>query len=261
MDKLKLTAQIKDIDLKNKMFRIIDKANGSLKNYDVRFSDFLNPFEVESAKAILNANDDLKYTVDGGYDESERKIVFIYPFYMDYEDINETLRFIQIEGNFKFKSISHKDYLGSLLSLGIKREKIGDIIIHENFCQVIVTFDICDFILMNLEKVARNNVKLKEISKKEVVYNPPNYKEINFTVSSSRIDCIISGLYNISRQESAKLISNEKVQVNYEKITSCSKEIKSESLISVRGKGRSQINNIGGLTKKGKVKVQGKLLL
>lgn len=261
MDKSKLTAHIKDIDLKNKMFRIIDKANGCLKNYDVRFSDFLNPFEVESAKAILNANDDLKYTVDGGYDESERKIVFIYPFYMDYEDINETLRFIQIEGNFKFKSISHKDYLGSLLSLGIKREKIGDIIIHENFCQVIVTFDICDFILMNLEKVARNNVKLKEISRKEVVYSPPNYKEINFTVSSSRIDCIISGLYNISRQESAKLISNEKVQVNYEKITSCSKEIKSESLISVRGKGRSQINNIGGLTKKGKIKVQGKLLL
>lgn len=261
MDKSKLTAHIKDIDLKNKMFRIIDKANGCLKNYDVRFSDFLNPFEVESAKAILNANDDLKYTVDGGYDESERKIVFIYPFYMDYEDINETLRFIQIEGNFKFKSISHKDYLGSLLSLGIKREKIGDIIIHENFCQVIVTFDICDFILINLEKVARNNVKLKEISRKEVVYSPPNYKEINFTVSSSRIDCIISGLYNISRQESAKLISNEKVQVNYEKITSCSKEIKSESLISVRGKGRSQINNIGGLTKKGKIKVQGKLLL
>jgi len=261
MDKSKVTAHIKDIDLKNKMFRIIDKANGCLKNYDVRFSDFLNPFEVESAKAILNANDDLKYTVDGGYDESERKIVFIYPFYMDYEDINETLRFIQIEGNFKFKSISHKDYLGSLLSLGIKREKIGDIIIHENFCQVIVTFDICDFILMNLEKVARNNVKLKEISRKEVVYSPPNYKEINFTVSSSRIDCIISGLYNISRQESAKLISNEKVQVNYEKITSCSKEIKSESLISVRGKGRSQINNIGGLTKKGKIKVQGKLLL
>lgn len=261
MDKLKLTSHIKDIDLKNKMFRIIDKANGCLKNYDVRFSDFLNPFEVENAKAILNSNDDLKYTVDGGYDESERKIVFIYPFYMYYEDISETLRFIQIEGNFKFKSISHKDYLGSLLSLGIKREKIGDIIIHENFCQVIVTFDICDFILMNLEKVARNNVKLKEISRKEVLYNPPNYKEINFTVSSSRIDCIISGLYNISRQESAKLINNEKVQVNYEKVISCSKEIKSKSLISVRGKGRSQIINIGDLTKKGKFKVQGKLLL
>ena len=104
MDKIKLTSYIKDIGLKNKMFKIIDKANGCLKNYDVRYSDFLNPFEVENAKAILNSNDDLKYSVDGGYDESERKIVFIYPFYMEYEDIDETLRFIQIEGNFKFKS-------------------------------------------------------------------------------------------------------------------------------------------------------------
>lgn len=261
MDKTKLTSHIKDIDLKNKMFKIIDKANGSLKNYDVRYSDFLNPFEVENAKAILNSDTNLKYTVDGGYDESERKIVFIYPFYMEYEDINDTLRFIQIEGNFKFKSVSHKDYLGSLLSLGIKREKIGDIIIHDNFCQVIVSHDICDFILMNLEKVARNNVKLKEISRKEIIYSQPTYKEITFTVSSSRIDCIISGLYNISRQESTKLINNEKVQLNYEKITSCSKEIKSGCLISVRGKGRFQITTIGDLTKKGKIKVQGKILL
>ena len=261
MDKIKLTSHIKDIDLKNKMFKIIDKANGCLKNYDVRYSDFLNPFEVENAKAILNSNDNLKYTIDGGYDASERKMVFIYPFYMEYGDIDETLRFIQIEGNFKFKSVSHKDYLGSLLSLGIKREKIGDIIIHENFCQVIVSYDICDFILMNLQKVARNNVKLKEISRADIINNPPSYKETYFTVTSSRIDCIISGLYNMSRQESAKLINNEKVQIDYEKITSCSREIKSGCLISVRGKGRAQIVSIGDLTKKGKIKVQGKILL
>ena len=180
---------------------------------------------------------------------------------MEYEDIDETLRFIKIEGNLKFKSISHKDYLGSLLSLGIKREKIGDIIIHENFCQVIVSFDICDFILMNLEKVSNNNVKLKEISREDIIYSKPKYKDVSFTVTSSRIDCIISGLYNISRQESSKLINNEKVQVNYEKITSCSNEIKAGCLISVRGKGRSQITSIGGLTKKGKIKVQGKILL
>ena len=261
MDKIKLTSHIKDIELKNKMFKIIDKANGCLKNYDVRYSEFLNPFEIENAKAILNSTSDLKYTVDGGYKESERKVVFIYPFYIEYEDIDETLRFIQIEGNFKFKSISHKDYLGSLLSLGIKREKIGDIIIHENFCQVIVSNDICDFILMNLEKVSNNNVKLKEISREEIVYSSPKCKDVSFTVTSSRIDCVISGLYNISRQESSKLINNEKVQVNYEKITSASKEIKSESLISVRGKGRAQIISIGDLTKKNKIKVQGKILL
>ena len=261
MDKVKLTSHIKDIDLKNKMFKIIDKANGCLKNYDVRYSDFLNPFEIKNAMDILNSTDDLKYSVDGGYEESERKVVFIYPFYMNYDDIEDKLRFIQIEGNFKFKSISHKDYLGSILNLGIKREKIGDIIIHDDYCQVIVSNDICDFILMNLEKVARNKVKLKEISRDEIKYIPSNSKEVHFTVSSSRLDCLISGLYNISRQESAKLINSEKVNVNYEKIISCSKEVKPGDLISVRGKGRSQIINIGDLTKKGKIKVLGKILV
>lgn len=261
MDKLRLTNHLKDIDLKNKMYQIIDKANSCMKNYDVKCSDFLNPYEVKNAISILNSNKDIKYTVDGGYDESERSVIFMYPFYMEYEDIENTLRFIQIEGNFKFKSISHKDYLGSLMNLGIKREKVGDIIIHDNLCQVIVSSDVCDFIIMNLEKVSRNNVRVKEISKEEIVYNPPNYKDISFTITSSRLDCIISGLYNISRQESTKLINGERVQVDYEKITSPSKEIKDKALISVRGKGRAKIINIGELTKKGKIKIQAKLIV
>ena len=261
MDKLRLTNHIKDIELKNKMYQIIDKANSCIKNYDVKCSDFLNPYEVKNAIDILNSERDLKYTVDGGYEEAERSVVSIYPFYMEYEDIEKQLRFLQIEGNFKFKTISHKDYLGSLMNLGIKREKVGDIIIHENFCQVIVSADICDFVIMNLEKVSRNNVKVKEISKNEIIYNPPNYKEISFTITSSRLDCVISGLYNISRQESMKFINGEKVQVNYEKITSPSKEVRDDSLISVRGKGRAKITNIGELTKKGKIKIKAKLIV
>ena len=73
--------------------------------------------------------------------------------------------------------------------------------------------------------------------------------------------CIISGLYNISRQDSLKYINGERVYVNYEKITSSSKNIDDNSLISVRGKGRSIIVNIGDITKKGKVKVKAKLII
>lgn len=261
MDKLRLTNHIKDIDLKNKMFKIIDKANGCLKNYDVKITEFLNPFEIKNAVAILNSNSDLKYTVDGGYKEAERSLIFIYPFYMEYEDVENNLRFLQIEGNFKFRSISHKDYLGALMNLGIKREKIGDIIIHENFCQLIVSDDICDFITMNLDKVSRNNVVVRRITREEILYNPPNYKDVAFTVSSDRLDCIVSGLYNISRQDSAKYINGERVYVNYEKIDSPSRVIQSGSLISVRGKGRAVVNQVGDLTKKGKIKIQAKIII
>lgn len=261
MDKLRLTNHIKDIELKNKMFKVIDRANSCLKNYDVKQTEFLNPYEVRSAIAVLNSESDIKYTVDGGYANAERSTIFIYPYYMEYEQIESALKFIQIEGNFKFKSISHKDYLGAILNLGIKREKIGDIIIHENFCQVVVSNDICDFIIMNLTKVSRNNVSVKEISKNDIIENCAEYKDIAFTVSSGRLDCIISGLYNISRQDSMKYINGERVYVNYEKITSTSKEIKDNSLISVRGKGRAIVVKVGELTQKGRIKVQAKLIV
>ncbi|MEG1311300.1 MAG: YlmH/Sll1252 family protein [Romboutsia sp.] len=261
MDKFKLTNHIKDIDLKNKMFRVIDKVNSTLKSYDSKYTDFFNPYEIKNAISILNSNSNIKYTIDGGYDMCERSTIFIYPFYMEYKDIENKLKFIKVEGNFKFKSISHKDYLGALMNLGIKREKVGDIIIHENFCQIVVSGDICDFIIMNLNKVSKNNVSVSEISKQEIIPSTPNYKDVSFTVSSERLDCIISGLYNISRQDSVKYINNERVQVNYEKITSTSKEIQDNSLISVRGKGRAKIVQIGDITKKGRIKIQAKLII
>ena len=164
MEKLKLTAHIKDIELKNKMYKVIDKANSCLKNYDIKATEFLNPFEVKNAIDILNSESDLKYKVDGGYENAERQLIYIFPYYIEEDDVESDLRVIQIEGNFKFKAISHRDYLGALLNLGIKREKIGDILIHDNFCQVVVSEDICDFIIINLDKVSRNKVKVKEIT-------------------------------------------------------------------------------------------------
>ena len=128
MEKLRLTAHINDIELKNKMYKVIDKANSCLKNYDIRTTEFLNPFEIKNAKDILNSETDLKYKVDGGYQNAERQLIYIFPYYMEEDDIESNLKVIQIEGNFKFKSISHRDYLGALLNLGIKREKIGEII-------------------------------------------------------------------------------------------------------------------------------------
>lgn len=261
MDKIRLTNHIKDIDLKNKMFKLIDKANTCLKNYEAKSTEFMNPFEIKNAMDIINSESDLKYHSDGGYEGAERSVLSIYPFYMEYEDIEQPIKFIQIDGNFKFRSVSHKDYLGSILGLGIKREKIGDILIHEDFCQVVVSSDICDYIVMNLTKVATNSVKVKEINREELKTSEKKYKDISFTVSSDRLDCVISGIYNISRQESLKYINAERVHLNYEKITSASKTVSSGDLISVMGKGRSEVVEIGRETRKGRTRVKARIIL
>ena len=87
MEKLRLTAHINDIELKNKMYKVIDKANSCLKNYDIRTTEFLNPFEIKNAKDILNSETDLKYKVDGGYQNAERQLIYIFPYYMEEDDI------------------------------------------------------------------------------------------------------------------------------------------------------------------------------
>lgn len=261
MDKIRLTNHIKDIELKNKMFKLIDKANTCLKNYEAKSTEFMNPFEIKNAMDIINSESDLKYHSDGGYEGAERSVLSIYPFYMEYEDIEQPIKFIQIDGKFKFRSVSHKDYLGSILGLGIKREKIGDILIHEDFCQVVVSSDICDYIVMNLTKVATNSVKVKEINREELKTSEKKYKDISFTVSSDRLDCVISGIYNISRQESLKYINAERVHLNYEKITSASKTVSSGDLISVRRKGRSEVVEIGEETRKGRTRVKARIIL
>lgn len=261
MDKIRLTNHIKDIELKNKMFKLIDKANTCLKNYEAKSTEFMNPFEIKNAMDIINSESDLKYHSDGGYEGAERSVLSIFPFYMEYEYIEAPIKFIQIDGNFKFRNVSHKDYLGSILGLGIKREKIGDILIHDDFCQVVVSSDICDYIVMNLTKVATNTVKVKEINREDLKTSEKKYKDISFTVSSDRLDCVISGIYNISRQESLKYINAERVHLNYEKITSASKTVSSGELISVRGKGRSEVVEIGGETRKGRTRVKARIIL
>lgn len=167
MDKLRVTNHIKDDDLRIKMYRVVDICNSVLKNYEYRQTDFLNPFEIKNAVAIVNSNQDLACRIDGGYDDAERSVLSIFPYYQQVESSDVEISFLQIDGNFKFSSVSHRDYLGAILGLGIKREKIGDILVHEDYCQLIVESEISDYIIYNLDKVGNNRVSLKSIDRSD----------------------------------------------------------------------------------------------
>ena len=256
MDKLKVTNHINDVDLKNKMFKIVDICNSVLKNHEEKHSEFLNPFEVKNAVSIINSNDDIEYSIDGGYDNAERAIINIFPYYTQKEDIEPSTSILEISGNFKFSSISHRDYLGSLLGLGLKREKIGDILVGDNNCHIIVDKDISDFIIFNLKKVGKNSIRIKEIERTEIIIPEQEYEEISTTVSSLRLDNIVSQAYNISRSKVVNIIESGYVQVNYEKIIRSSYTVDEGSKISVRTKGKFILSEIGCTTRKDKIRIK-----
>lgn len=252
-DKDTLTGHIKDQETVFKMRQIIDKAIITQNKHIVSYTDFLDPYQRKMAISILNRFDDIRYMESGGIDEAERKILAIFPDYMNSFDIAEGVEAIRISSS--EDGLMHKDYLGTILSLGIKREKIGDIYIFPYSAILILKSEITDFIMLNLQKVRNAKVELRKIMKSEIVRQEDEYLEESHFISSFRLDSIISAAFKLSRNESLEVIKSGLIKINHEKIDKASKEVDEGDLISVRGKGRVILFKINGQSKKGRYNI------
>lgn len=244
---------IKDKNEVMNMRRVLDKIEIVEDKHMVQATDFLDPYEVKLAKSILNRFGHISYVEDGGLFNAERKILIIYPDYMEFDLEESPIAPLSIRGN--IEGLKHKDFLGSLLGLGITREKIGDILIHEDNVQIIVSSDISDYILFNLRKVGNNNINIEYINRYDLKEGIEIYKELITNLSSLRLDVAISSSFNLSRNDSLNVIKNCKVKVNWEPVKKPFFELKEGNLVSVRGHGRFVLYSIFGATKKDRLKV------
>lgn len=255
IDKEGLTRHINSIEDKIFISRVLDRAEGVLKNYSPRNTDFCDPYQISLCRPILSKIRELKYFVSGGFGQAERQIIVMFPDYMESDEIDNPLRCLRIDGNFEQDSISHRDVLGSVLGLGIKREKIGDIIISKN-CGYIVSFkDICDFIDGNLEKISRYKVETKIVTLEDIQIPQEKYKLIETTVPSLRLDVMIGVGFGESRNSLSKMIGNDKVKVNWKPINNPAHLVHEGDVISFKGKGRIVLLEVGNKTKKDRLKV------
>lgn len=247
IDRDKYTSHINDPIKKIEIRKILDKIEIVLKRHTIEYTDFLDPYEVYLAESVLNSFIDIKYTVEGGFESSERKIIIIYPEYTYEGDIEIPISSLKLSGD--LRTANHKDYLGSILSLGINRNKIGDILVYKDFAIVLVKKEIRDYILYNLEKIKNSNVEISSYISSNIIPPEDKYKEINEFLISLRLDTIISSTFNISRKESINVIKSGNVKVNWESIEKPSKEIEEKDLISVKGFGRFILHRIKGRSK------------
>ena len=241
----------------NKMFvsKIIDKIEFSLRKNKVVFTDFLNPNEQFILFDLLRNFNDINYKFFGGFDDSERKILCFYPEYINILEYDFPIKVLKIKVNKKFsKNISHRDYLGSLLSIGIKREKLGDILVFDDYALCFVYENIVEYISFNLLKISNISIK-NEILNIDEDLKIPNKTLLTkrIVVSSLRLDNIISKICNISRKQSQELIKIGVVSINWKIMKNISEIINKNDIISIRGKGRFVISEICGRTKKDRI--------
>lgn len=196
------------------------------------------------------SNKDFKIESNGFFKDAERRMI-------SFNNLYETpfpMKFIKIINTSKFSNLSHRDFLGAILSLGIDRNKIGDLLVDNNICYLPVHEEIVDFIFYNLDKIGRATCEVKEVKEDEIIPKV-NFKEEIILISSLRIDGIVSKIVNISRSKAQALVEQGQILVDYVKIKDKSYEMKGNERITIRGSGKFILGDIIGNSKSGKIKI------
>ena len=190
----------------------------------------------------------------GGYRGAERqRAAFCH------EDFKGTSNFeiavIKAEWNGEFARLGHRDVLGSILSLGVDREFIGDIIATKDCARILVDKKMSDYFTANLTQIGSAAVKVSLDDLENISAKEERTKEIKATVASLRADSIAAAGFGMSRSKSAAEILAEKIKLNWQTLKNTSQAVKQGDILSMRGRGRVEVAEVRGQTKKGRVGV------
>lgn len=222
------------------------------KYSEPKFSAFLNENEVMLIKERIGNKIGFETVFFGGYSESERVMMGVFPEYET--EISFPIALLKIEKGYG-RSLSHRDYLGSILSLGLERNKIGDILVSDDGAYVFASEEVTDYILMNIKKIASCGVKIKRTDVKSETLPKCEFKTVRTVAASVRLDAMLAAGLNLSRKDASALVKSGKVCVNHKETENCSQSIKEGDLISARGYGRIISESVGNSTGSGRIHV------
>lgn len=243
----------KDIQqLKNRLIELADKAY-SRNIYT--YTPFLGLAEQQAYYGVEREVSYAGVSMEGGAPLCERKIIrFGDP---GYEEAFPIVRLEIRPKTPKFaENLTHRDFLGAVMNLGIERDVVGDIFLPDEkgallFCHE----NIADYIVENLDRVRHTNVVCKR-AEGEIALESAEPERISVTVASPRADGVISRVYNLSREESRELFNNGRVFINGIQTQNLSCQLKEEDAVTVRGFGKFIYYGQTGVSKKGKERVE-----
>lgn len=250
--------EYKNKDDKMLLAQILDKITLSENKNKIEYTYFLDLAQIELVQKFIKKLQITNYMLYGGFEDAERKICVIYPEKFNSQivrkNLSQIIQIIRIDlPEDLYGKYTHRDYLGAVIKLGIKREKVGDIIVDKTGADIIVDKDITKFLLDNLAGLTRfskSNISIQNIESLRPVQIKK--EEVELIVSSMRLDNVISELARCSRNKALDIINMERVFINFQNETKKTKQVKMGDMITIRGKGRFYIKEILGQTKSGR---------
>lgn len=221
--------------------------------YAAKRTDFLDPRQQHIVESVIGKNDEIILSFFP--ENTERKRALLYPPYFQPEEEDFGIKLFEIQYPSKFVTIEHRQVLGTLMSLGLKREKFGDILSEDDTIQLMLADEISEYVRMELKQIGKAKISMKDIPMKDRIESKEEWMEKVTTVSSLRLDVVLAAIYNDSRQKAQTLIKSNQVKVNWKTVDNSSFEVEAGDVISARGYGRSKLLSIEGRTKRDKWRI------
>lgn len=236
---------------KNRICNIYDKILLCNKIGNTIFTDEFYPPNVWKRVEELQGLIPINIFSHGIFEEAERRIIAFSP-----EEVwHYPIELIKIINKSPFKTLSHREYLGAIMSLGIRREKFGDLIVKDDLCYIPIQDELKEYVVNNLKNVGNCPCDVEVVDIYLEGLPEYNFQEFNIIATSNRIDCILSGITNLSRSKTLDLISSGKVLVDYIPVKDKDKIVKEQSIITIRGFGKYKFIEEVGLTGSGRLRL------
>lgn len=227
------------------------------ERHETKRTDFLDPRQAHILLALANREPDVQVRLDGGSPQAERRRALIGPDYAPLDDEDIGIAVLDISSDDKrIAELDHGDYLGALLGLGIKRDKIGDLNVGEYGCHALIAEDIGGFLLGHMKQAHRVDVRTSLLPLSALRASAAELREETISVASLRLDGVASDVFRLSRAKIMEPIRAGRCRVNWKPEENPAAALRAGDTVSIKGFGRFRVLEVEGISKSGRIRVR-----
>lgn len=238
--------------------RAMDKLDFTRSRGVPAHTPFLTLAEQDGVSRLIAACGRPEHLFWGGWEGAERKLCAFLPDWLDAESFQSggdcPLAALRVSAP-QDAGLTHRDYLGSILGLGLTREKVGDLLVEEGGCQVLLLREAAPILLTQLDQVGRTRVKTAPCDLSDLRPPERKVKLVRDTVATLRLDAVAASGFSTSRSKMAALISSKKLTLNGRECDKPDRAVEEGDALACRGLGKCVLREVLGASKKGRVMI------
>ena len=255
MNKSELLQKVaRDGEERTLLARVLDKLAEADRGAPAH-TPFLSQAQQESVNRLLPLAGHPRHLWWGGYEDAERKVCVFLPDWQEAEDWESPLTALRCVWR-SGEALTHRDFLGAILGQGLDREKVGDLLVGQGSCDVIVFREVAPYLLQSWTEAGRARLRISQIPLEEVAVPVKSVRAVRDTVSSLRLDAVMSSGFSLSRGKCAQLIEAGKVELDHRPCLKPDRGVEQGAVITCRGLGKCVLTQLHGTSKKGRIMIE-----